>query len=55
MLNSKQIIEITPISRATLKNYVALGILPNPVIRAPAENEGRATGNDKGNHSQDSE
>jgi class 3 adenylate cyclase/DNA-binding transcriptional MerR regulator len=43
MLNSKQLIEITAISRATLNNYVALGILPNPVIRAPGENEGRAT------------
>ena len=43
MLNSKQIIEITGISRATLNNYVALGILPNPVIKTPGENEGRAT------------
>ena len=43
MLNSKQILEITAISRATLNNYVALGILPNPVIRTPGENEGRAT------------
>lgn len=43
MLNSKQLIEITAISRATLNNYVALGILPNPVIRTPGENEGRAT------------
>jgi adenylate cyclase len=43
MLNSKQLIEITGISRATLNNYVALGILPNPVIRAPREDEGRAT------------
>lgn len=43
MLNSKQLIEITSISRATLNNYVALGILPNPVIRTPGENEGRAT------------
>ncbi|MBL4582643.1 MAG: MerR family transcriptional regulator [Gammaproteobacteria bacterium] len=43
MLSSKQLIEITAISRATLNNYVALGILPNPVIRAPGENEGRAT------------
>lgn len=43
MLNSKQLIEITEISRATLNNYVALGILPNPVIRTPGENEGRAT------------
>jgi class 3 adenylate cyclase/DNA-binding transcriptional MerR regulator len=43
MLNSKQLIEIAEISRATLNNYVALGILPNPVIRTPGENEGRAT------------
>jgi len=43
MLNSKQLIEITGISRATLNNYVALGILPSPVIRTPGENEGRAT------------
>lgn len=43
MLNSKQLIEITNISRATLNNYVALGILPHPIIRAPGEDEGRAT------------
>jgi len=43
MLNSKQVIEITGISRATLNNYVSLGILPNPVIRTPSELEGRAT------------
>lgn len=43
MLNSKQLIEITGISRATLNNYVALGILPNPIIKTPGENEGRAT------------
>jgi len=43
MLNSKQLIEITGISRATLNNYVALGILPNPVVKSPPENEGKAT------------
>ena len=43
MLNSKQLIEITGISRATLNNYVALGILPAPIIKTPGENEGRAT------------
>lgn len=43
MLNSKQLIEITGISRATLNNYVALGILPNPIIKTPGENEGRGT------------
>ncbi len=45
MLNSKQLIEITGISRATLNNYVALGILPSPLIKTPAGDEdgGRAT------------
>ncbi len=43
MLNSKQLIEITGISRATLNNYVALGILPNPVVKTPVEDGGRAT------------
>ncbi len=43
MLNSKQLIEITGISRATLNNYVALGILTNPVVKQPAGEAGRAT------------
>ena len=43
MLNSKQLIEITGISRATLNNYVAQGILPNPVVRTLSGEEGRAT------------
>ncbi len=43
MLNSKQLIELTGISRATLNNYVALGILPNPVVKTPVEEGGRAT------------
>ena len=43
MLNSKQLIEITGISRATLNNYVALGILPNPVVKTLSGEEGRAT------------
>jgi len=43
MLNSKQLIEMTGISRATLNNYVSLGLLPNPVVKAPGEDEGRAT------------
>jgi adenylate cyclase len=43
MLNSKQLIEITGISRATLNNYVALGILPNPVVKHPTGEAGRAT------------
>ncbi|MFT6754287.1 MAG: adenylate cyclase, partial [Candidatus Azotimanducaceae bacterium] len=43
MLNSKQIIEMTGISRATLNNYVALGILPNPVVKTSPDDAGRAT------------
>lgn len=43
MLNSKQLIEITGISRATLNNYVAMGILPNPVVKTLTGEEGRAT------------
>ena len=43
MLNSKRLMEETGISRATLNNYVAQGILPNPVVRSPAGESGRAT------------
>ncbi|HAG70874.1 MAG TPA: hypothetical protein DCL66_01600, partial [Gammaproteobacteria bacterium] len=43
MLNSKQIIEMAGISRATLNNYVALGILPNPVVKTSPDDAGRAT------------
>ncbi|MFM1897392.1 MAG: hypothetical protein RLZZ385_2466 [Pseudomonadota bacterium] len=43
MLNSKQLIEMTGISRATLNNYVALGILPSPVVKTPEAGEGRTT------------
>ena len=42
MLNSKQIIEMAGISRATLNNYVALGILPNPVVKTSPDDAGRA-------------
>lgn len=43
MLNSKQLIEMTGMSRATLNNYVALGILPSPIIRTSPDDAGRAT------------
>lgn len=43
MLTSKQLMEQTGISRATLNNYVALGILPSPIVKTPEEGEGRAT------------
>jgi len=35
LLSSKELIEKADISRATLNNYIALGILPKPVIRRP--------------------
>lgn len=43
MLSSKQLIEMTGISRATLNNYVALGILPSPIVKTPSGDTGRAT------------
>lgn len=41
MLTSKELIQQAGISRATLNNYIALGILPKPVIRRSGP-EGRA-------------
>ncbi len=35
MLSSLEVIETSGISRATLHNYVALGLLPKPIIRNP--------------------
>jgi class 3 adenylate cyclase len=35
MITSKEIIEKTGISRATLNNYIKMGILPKPVVRRP--------------------
>lgn len=37
MITSKDIIEKTNISRATLNNYIKLGILPKPVVGPPPE------------------
>ncbi|MCW8835608.1 MAG: adenylate/guanylate cyclase domain-containing protein [Rhodospirillales bacterium] len=42
MVTSTEIIEITGISRATLNNYIALGILPKPEILPPPPGQGRA-------------
>ena len=42
MLTSKQILDATKISRATLNNYIGLGLLPKPIIRKPGPGEGRA-------------
>ncbi|MBT8145798.1 MAG: MerR family transcriptional regulator [Gammaproteobacteria bacterium] len=43
MLNSKELMEQSGISRATLNNYVALGILPSPIVKTPEDGEGRTT------------
>ncbi len=42
MLTSKQLIEQTGISRATLNNYIAMGILQKPLVQRSQEQDGRA-------------
>jgi len=42
LLSSKEVIEKTNISRATLNNYIALGILPKPEVRLPDQGVVRA-------------
>ena len=42
MLTSKQLLNATNISRATLHNYIGLGLLPKPIIGKPGPGEGRA-------------
>jgi class 3 adenylate cyclase/DNA-binding transcriptional MerR regulator len=42
MLTSKQIIEKTGISRATLNNYIAMGILQKPLVQRARKDDGRA-------------
>jgi len=37
MLSSKDILLKTNISRATLNNYIRMGILPRPIVRAPLD------------------
>ncbi len=39
LITSKEIIEKTGISRATLNNYIKLGILPKPIVRRPGPEE----------------
>jgi adenylate cyclase len=41
-LSSKDLLEKTGISRATLNNYISLGILPRPVVRVPDLDPGEA-------------
>jgi DNA-binding transcriptional MerR regulator len=36
-ISSKEILEISGISRATLNNYIKMGIIPKPVVQRPME------------------
>jgi adenylate cyclase len=38
MLSSLEVMQVTGISRATLHNYIALGLLPRPLVRNPGDN-----------------
>lgn len=42
MINSKEIIEKTGISRATLNNYISCGIVPKPEVLPPGPDDGAA-------------
>jgi adenylate cyclase len=43
MISSKELLERTGISRATLNNYIAMGLLPRPLVSTPGRDEpGRA-------------
>jgi len=42
MLTSKNLLRSTGISRATLNNYISLGILPRPQVRKAAPGDGGA-------------
>ena len=41
-MSSKELMERTGISRATINNYIALGILPRAQIRRPAASDSAA-------------
>lgn len=40
MLNSLEVIQASGISRATLNNYIGLGLLPRPLVRNPGNDSG---------------
>jgi adenylate cyclase len=42
MISSKELLEKTGISRATLNNYINLGLLPKPDVRFPGPDDGDA-------------
>jgi len=37
LISSKEILEKTEISRATLNNYIKMGIIPRPIVQSPRE------------------
>ena len=37
VVNSKEVLGKTGISRATLNNYIRMGIIPRPVVRKPVD------------------
>lgn len=39
MISSKQLLDRTGISRATLNNYIAMGLLPRPLVSSPGQEE----------------
>ncbi len=41
-MNSKQLLELTGISRATLNNYIGWGLVPKPEVLPPEPNDGAA-------------
>jgi class 3 adenylate cyclase/DNA-binding transcriptional MerR regulator len=42
LISSKEVIEKTGISRATLNNYIKFGILPKPLVKKPQDEKTRA-------------
>ena len=42
MLSSKELLEKAGLSRATLNNYIALGLLPRPLVKHPDSPDDRA-------------
>lgn len=40
MISSKEVLHITGISRATLNNYIKMGILPRPLVQRPQNGRG---------------
>ena len=44
LLTSKDILEKTGISRATLNNYIARGFLPKPIVSRPEISDGSGNG-----------